>query len=277
MTSSSSSSSAQPPSSVSAGASGSAGSAVASSTRSGSPGAVELSTVSSLVTAASSASMSVISATRLLGEHQGDELPERQVQEENEGDHDDQGGQHHRCVVDELGSGGPLHQAHLVPDLAAELQGRRPLAARRPFLRPRSGGLLARGRAPCGRGPIGLRLALSLHHALGFAVHGFCLTSLIVGHGVLRASSRAGGTRTPNRRFWRPVLYQLSYCPRWVAICIGGGRFSPLTWGTASQSSTGRAKIAQRVSLCTVCWRSHRQNFFISIRSRSLSLFLVVM
>src|ERR1700733_208267 len=25
---------------------------------------------------------------------------------------------------------------------------------------------------------------------------------------------RAGGTRTPNRRFWRPVLYQLSYCPR---------------------------------------------------------------
>src|SRR5512144_2728680 len=24
---------------------------------------------------------------------------------------------------------------------------------------------------------------------------------------------RAGGTRTPNRRFWRPVLCQLSYCP----------------------------------------------------------------
>src|SRR5580704_14694709 len=24
---------------------------------------------------------------------------------------------------------------------------------------------------------------------------------------------RAGGTRTPNRRFWRPELYQLSYCP----------------------------------------------------------------
>ena len=28
-----------------------------------------------------------------------------------------------------------------------------------------------------------------------------------------RAMSRAGGTRTPNRRFWRPVLCQLSYCP----------------------------------------------------------------
>src|SRR5690606_7605347 len=27
------------------------------------------------------------------------------------------------------------------------------------------------------------------------------------------AASRAEGTRTPNRRFWRPVLYQLSYCP----------------------------------------------------------------
>ena len=24
---------------------------------------------------------------------------------------------------------------------------------------------------------------------------------------------RGGGTRTPNRRFWRPVLYQLSYAP----------------------------------------------------------------
>src|SRR5881396_3830867 len=27
------------------------------------------------------------------------------------------------------------------------------------------------------------------------------------------ASGRAGGTRTPNRRFWRPLLYQLSYRP----------------------------------------------------------------
>ncbi len=32
-----------------------------------------------------------------------------------------------------------------------------------------------------------------------------------MGDSVLK--SRAGGTRTPNRRFWRPVLYQLSYCP----------------------------------------------------------------
>jgi hypothetical protein len=26
-------------------------------------------------------------------------------------------------------------------------------------------------------------------------------------------AGRAGGTRTPNRRFWRPLLYQLSYRP----------------------------------------------------------------
>src|SRR4030095_3368009 len=28
-----------------------------------------------------------------------------------------------------------------------------------------------------------------------------------------RFKTRSGGTRTPNRRFWRPLLYQLSYCP----------------------------------------------------------------
>src|SRR5580693_10785818 len=27
------------------------------------------------------------------------------------------------------------------------------------------------------------------------------------------SSGRAGGNRTPNRRFWRPPLCQLSYCP----------------------------------------------------------------
>src|SRR5579863_106114 len=32
-------------------------------------------------------------------------------------------------------------------------------------------------------------------------------------HAFRRPDGRAGGTRTPNRRFWRPVLYQLSYCP----------------------------------------------------------------
>src|SRR5712691_11563998 len=29
-----------------------------------------------------------------------------------------------------------------------------------------------------------------------------------------RLARRGGGTRTPNHRFWRPGLYQLSYAPR---------------------------------------------------------------
>src|ERR1700720_2092292 len=33
---------------------------------------------------------------------------------------------------------------------------------------------------------------------------------------------RPGGNRTPNRRFWRPVLYQLSYGPKPVATPTRG-------------------------------------------------------
>src|SRR5450631_1988132 len=43
---------------------------------------------------------------------------------------------------------------------------------------------------------VGLSHAVSLSHAVGS-----------------RKVRRAGGTRTPNRRFWRPMLYQLSHCP----------------------------------------------------------------
>lgn len=35
-------------------------------------------------------------------------------------------------------------------------------------------------------------------------------------------ASRGGGTRTPDLRFWRPPLYQLSYAPVPVAQCTGG-------------------------------------------------------
>src|SRR6187402_1106369 len=35
--------------------------------------------------------------------------------------------------------------------------------------------------------------------------------------GGVEALGRAGGTRTPNLRFWRPLLCQLSYCPQ-IAI-----------------------------------------------------------
>ena len=77
----------------------------------------------------------------------------------------------------------------------------------------RTGLLLGLGPRPrLGRGPprrrraVGLHLPLALEHPLCLSVH----FSLSPPGGLKR---RAGGTRTPNRRFWRPVLYQLSYCP----------------------------------------------------------------
>jgi hypothetical protein len=36
-----------------------------------------------------------------------------------------------------------------------------------------------------------------------------------------RALSRAGGTRTHNTRFWRPLLYHWSYCPRIMGTLRG--------------------------------------------------------
>src|SRR5579863_4204495 len=49
-----------------------------------------------------------------------------------------------------------------------------------------------------------------------------------------RGHGRSGEARTPNPRFWRPVLYQLSYTPVWPNRCravravssIGRGRFA---------------------------------------------------
>ena len=38
----------------------------------------------------------------------------------------------------------------------------------------------------------------------------------------LRGSGMGGGTRTPSRRFWRPVLYQLSYTHQRVATLDSG-------------------------------------------------------
>jgi hypothetical protein len=44
---------------------------------------------------------------------------------------------------------------------------------------------------------------------------------------------RPGGNRTPNRRFWRPVLYQLSYGPR-----AGFATFSRNGWLTGIEPAT---------------------------------------
>src|SRR3954469_14721847 len=49
---------------------------------------------------------------------------------------------------------------------------------------------------------------------------------------------RAGGTRTPNHRFWRPGLYQLSYDPSWWRNGPAPARRSA---GPAGSAGSGRA------------------------------------
>jgi hypothetical protein len=88
-----------------------------------------------------------------------------------------------------------------------------------PHLRPASSAPAAAGRAPARRvagflsdssTPTGNRTPVSWLRTRyprplddgGRIVPPFC-----------QSTSRPGGTRTPNRRFWRPVLYQLSYGP----------------------------------------------------------------
>ena len=47
-------------------------------------------------------------------------------------------------------------------------------------------------------------------------------------------------TRTPNRRFWRPVLYQLSYSPRSGHDVHPVGRLTPRYRGTKCTAGSGR-------------------------------------
>src|SRR5262245_61660465 len=127
----------------------------------------------------------------------------------------DERSQHHDCdenddrVVDGLGLGRPRHLAQLGANLLKELARTRALGAglrARRRLRPAT---FARRCAVLGH------LTLALEHSLGFSVHRHggwpcCRERWLIRTRRLR---RAGGTRTPNRRFWRPVLFQLSYCP----------------------------------------------------------------
>src|ERR671932_2730874 len=47
--------------------------------------------------------------------------------------------------------------------------------------------------------------------------------------------SRAGGTRTPDLRFWRPLLFQLSYCP--LSTDPNGSPGAPYDGGTTGNTS----------------------------------------
>ena len=50
--------------------------------------------------------------------------------------------------------------------------------------------------------------------------------------------SRAGGTRTPDLRFWRPLLYQLSYCPPLKTLTGSPGGWCA-SYPTGNTSLTG--------------------------------------
>ena len=131
--------------------------------------------------------------------HVEDELREGEVEEEDEGDQDDEGEQHDDRVVDDLASSRPRNLAQLAPNLARERD--RGGALRRRLGSPATA-VLRCGPAASPSGPTWPWRC----------IRRFCSrfnSDLLNAFG-----SRAGGTRTPNRRFWRPVLYQLSHCPK---------------------------------------------------------------
>jgi hypothetical protein len=45
------------------------------------------------------------------------------------------------------------------------------------------------------------------------------------GYGSVSDAGRGGRARTCDNRFWRPVLYQLSYTPRGTCVAADPGRF----------------------------------------------------
>src|SRR5438270_11079428 len=75
---------------------------------------------------------------------------------------------------------------------------------------------------------------------------------------VIPESGRGGATRTPDPRFWRPLLYQLSYTP----VPVGANSIRRLP--------------PYLVSLWAVCFRHPGQSFWISSRPGSFFLFLTV-
>src|SRR5918993_2512968 len=67
-----------------------------------------------------------------------------------------------------------------------------------------------------------------------FAVAGPRLLPIMSSHG-FASQSRAGGTRTHDLRFWRPLLFQLSYCP--LSAGLTGSPGAPYDGGTTGNTS----------------------------------------
>src|SRR5438105_6572938 len=91
---------------------------------------------------------------------------------------------------------------------------------------------------------------------------GIALATLVIPRRTGRQTpetGRGGAIRTPDRRFWRPLLYQLSY--------------APVRAGPTQYKEDASAYL---VSRCEVCLRQRGQNFLISSRSGSFFLFLTV-
>ena len=73
-------------------------------------------------------------------------------------------------------------------------------------------------------------------------------------------SGRGGGTRTPNTRFWRPVLYQLNYAPNRVAERTGLEPATPCVTGRYSNQLNYRSTdsftvLSNRLrAVCSCCF-----------------------
>src|SRR6266508_2839489 len=184
------------------------------------------------------------------GEHG---LPEQGVEaEDDRGDHGHRD-QHDHGVPGHGPPVGPVHLPQLAGDLAAErTDGPEPRPARGRLAVPRR--LL----------PLGLHLAkllealrlvggalLAGHRPLGFPVHRERL--LLTPEGACRSlrGGRPGGTRTPNHRFWRPGLYQLSYWPR-VLGRPGPWAQSPSSIGATVRPGQGAPRAMAIVRVVTV-------------------------
>ena len=136
----------------------------------------------------------------ILREEKRDQLPEGQVEHEDQDDHEDQGGQHDGRVVDELGAVGQA--TWRISSRTSRRNCRRGTPAVRcttPLLPRRLGRPHPRARVRVGRRPIGLHLPLALHHALGLAVHGSRLTLLRLGSVDVRAGQE--GLEPPTTGF----------------------------------------------------------------------------